>query len=329
MKHRWATTWIAVVLISATVTLGMPQLASAAGRALAGRVDRDGDGRADLVVLRPTGEYQQWQWYWQRSSMGFETKPFGGSRMVPVIGDWDGDRRTDLAGWDPSGDGQGHGQFQIWRSTPSPFLLQIWGEPGDDPTVVADYSGDGRTDTAVYRPGAPSTWFIATGHTPHIVVQWGEASDVPTPGDYDGDGRADIAVARPSGDGTFHWFIRLSGGGVRLVQFGNVDDFIVPGDFDGDGRADLAVTRDTGGILTWFIYGSSTGFRSVQFGNTATDYEVAEDYDGDGETDIAVWREQSPGKFFIFQSSNGSVRVESWGEPGDFPLANLPVRAAP
>jgi hypothetical protein len=282
-------------------------------------------------VLRYDDMNGGWTWYWQRSSKGYQTHTCCGSDTWPVIGDWDGDRIVDHAVWVPDFNGDGQGLFAIQQTsvyrgfTPT----QYWGEPGDDPTVIADYNGDGRTDTAVYRPGAPSTWFISPGNTSDMVVQWGEADDVPTPGDYDGDGRADIAVARPSGDGTWHWFIRLSHGGVRVVQFGDVDDYIVPGDFDGDGRTDLAVTRDTNGVLTWYILGSSSGFRSLQFGNTATDYEVADDYDGDGRTDIAVWREESPGRFFILNSSTGRMRVEAWGEPGDLPLAYTVVRAAP
>lgn len=294
------------------------------------RVDRDGDRRADIVVLRPNEETSSSDIYWNRSSAGFEVTNGPGFGAWPLIGDWDGDGRTDKASWVPDWNGAGHGMFAIGPTGPYVGFPpnQAWGQAGDDPTVVSDYSGDGRTDIAVFRPGSPSTWFISTGHTADIVVQWGQGDDQPVPADYDGDGRTDIAVARPGDDGTWYWYIRYSGGGHRVVQFGNVDDFIVPGDFDGDGRGDLAVTRVTGGTLTWFIDASRRGFWSYEFGD-GTDYEVAQDYDGDGRTDIAVWRDTSPGRFFIMNSSNGSLRVEPWGEPGDYPLANLPVRFAP
>jgi hypothetical protein len=309
MTNRWAKLAVSALL----VTGGSVSAASAETPAMP-RVDEDADRRDDLVVLREASN----QVFWLRSRAGY--LPESVPPLPPILGDWDGDRSTDLGAVAFTSPLQ-------WAIPVRGVFGERWGEPTDDPWVVADYSGDGRTDIVVYRPGTPSVWHINTlGHGPNVAIAWGEGDDIPVPGDYDGDGRADIAIARPTAQGTLLWFIRFSSGGSRVVEYGDSDDFIVPGDFDGDGRTDLVVTRDTGGVLTWFILGSSSGFRALQFGNTATDYEVPGDYDGDGRTDIAVWREGAPGTFFILNSSTGGMRVQAWGTVNDYPLANLYVR---
>jgi hypothetical protein len=49
------------------------------------------------------------------------------------------------------------------------------------------------------------------------------------------------------------------------------------------------------------------------------DLPVPADYDGDGKADIAVWR-QSTGEWKIINSSNKSVRTQSFGAMGDIPI---------
>ena len=131
---------------------------------------------------------------------------------------------------------------------------------GDDPSVAADYDGDGRTDYAVYRQGASvgsqSYWWIRRSLDDGIVAQgWGSRGDTVAPGDYDGDGKADIAVRRAAGGLSVFYVLKSTGGSI-VFQWGLDSDVIAPGDYDGDGKTDFAVVRDVGGQIVWYIGGT-------------------------------------------------------------------------
>ena len=109
------------------------------------------------------------------------------------------------------------------------------------PQTFSDYDGDGRTDTAIWRPSTHE-WSIINSSTGAARTQlWGDPGDWPVPADYDGDGHTDIAIWRPS---TGEWWIINSSTGIGWAQqWGDPDDVPVPGDYDGDGRTDIAIWR--------------------------------------------------------------------------------------
>jgi hypothetical protein len=179
---------------------------------------------------------------------------------------------------------------------------------------TADFDGDQRTDISVFRPDN-GVWYIQKSNgSGYIIVQFGIATDIPTPGDYDGDGKTDQAVFRPS-DGT--WHLLTKAGFYTARAFGTTGDIPAPGDFNGDGKTDLAVFRPSTGV--WYIANSDSigTYTIAQFGLDG-DKPVVGDYDGDGRSDIAVWR-PSTGAWYVSRSSDGGFTAVAWGLASDRP----------
>lgn len=167
--------------------------------------DWNGDG-----VATP-GRYDAGVWYLTNAAVGtaaWEVGPTLGGEPgdVPVVGDLDGDQRTDIGVfrsgdwlWSLSGGGAG--------------TRDAFGVPGDVP-VVGDWNGDGIDDVGVVRG---TTWFLRVpsggarlrwvGPQASVTVvpearaavvsfTFGQPGDVPVAGDWDGDGRAEPGLVR-------------------------------------------------------------------------------------------------------------------------------------
>jgi hypothetical protein len=94
-----------------------------------------------------------------------------------------------------------------------------------DKPVQGDYTGDGKSDVAIWRP-ATGEWFVLRSENlSYYSVPFGISPDVPAPGDYDGDGKIDTTVFRPS---SATWFIQRSSGGTTAIGFGNGTDRPIP-----------------------------------------------------------------------------------------------------
>ncbi len=96
---------------------------------------------------------------------------FGIAGDKPVVGDFDGDLRSDFAVYRPS-----EGIWYIQKSHEGISIVR-WGLADDIP-VPADYDGDGRTDIAVYRP-SDGVWYQLRSTGAVHIEKFGLSGDIP------------------------------------------------------------------------------------------------------------------------------------------------------
>ena len=213
---------------------------------------------------------------------------------VPVIGDWNGDRRSDV------------GTFG--RTAAAAVFKQLipggtrevtsFGRPTDEP-VLGDWNGDGQTDFGVRNP-KNGAFSLARPDGSRMRLEFGDADDVPVSGDWDGDGRWDVGVydhrtsvffLRNALGNMSSWYV--AGGGLPIT-----------GDWDGDGRWDLGHYDPATRIFTLRSVDGST--RSIRFGSS-TSLPVVGFWNGDAVSDIGVW-DTATG---VFSKRLGPKRVQT------------------
>ncbi|HXG84810.1 MAG TPA: FG-GAP-like repeat-containing protein [Pyrinomonadaceae bacterium] len=348
------------------------------GAAANASVDMNGDGRTDFVVTRETTTPLTESWgsdftkenrrpksyrerlqmrkssysnapgvdlprYWYVALNGtgaVSVRQFGMTNDVETPEDFDGDGKDDIAVWRPGAPDRA--AFYILQSSNGAVRTELFGQDGDDPTVVGDYDGDKRADVATFRcpqGAAAQCYFYYRGslnnparNITFIPFGNGVIGDFyVNPGDFDGDGKYDFCFQRTvSVERGQFILLKSSNFQVEYIDWGLSSDVIVPGDFDGDRKSDFMVVRPIRGQLHWFLLtrtGGGTGANAIIWG-LPDDYPTPGDYDGDGKTDVAVWRPNTdPTKnfYYILRSSDSTFQSAEWGMDSDYPVQNWNV----
>jgi hypothetical protein len=236
------------------------------------RYDFTGDHTSDLAVFRPADGAWIIRFTRVVNGVPFFDAPstpvvFGGSTARPVVADYDGDRKADLAYVD------GVTWHWMQSSVPGPTMFGtpaqpvLFSAPGAY-LVPGDYDGDGKADPAVFDT-ATGTWSIlrSLDGTIETFTHADAIGATPVAGDFDGDVRADF-IAYVTAPGVASRWLRWSSANTETrddVTFGQSGDVPITADTDGDRRLDPVVYRpNRGGCPTTdpFLCGDQTNLLS-------------------------------------------------------------------
>ncbi|REJ79317.1 MAG: hypothetical protein DWQ47_00830 [Acidobacteria bacterium] len=224
--------------------------------------------------------------------------------------DFDGDGATDVSIFRPNS--QPGSQWWFLRSSDQGTRGLQFGTANDVP-VAADFTGDGKTDIAFWRPPTGEWFILRSEDDSFFAFPFGANGDIPAPGDFDGDGIADPAVFRPSA-GT--WFVfRSLDSQISVIPFGVATDQPIVADYDGDGTDDVGVFRAPDNQF-WLLR-STLGVKAFQFGAPG-DRTAIGDWTGDGKADVAFFRPSSS-EWYVIRSEDDSFFAFPWGADGDIP----------
>jgi lysophospholipase L1-like esterase len=175
--------------------------------------DYDGDGKADFAGFDPFGAQPT---YYIAYSSGHAPPglpgpifAWGNTTIQPLPGDYNGDGRADVAGFEPGGGTAAYPAAYYFSFSSGGTQVVPWGNTTIR-SAPGDYFGDGHVDLAGYDPNStPSTFYIHELGGPTRVLSGyggGNASLLPVAGEYVAAGTTDVATFAPS-DG---WFVSSS-----------------------------------------------------------------------------------------------------------------------
>jgi len=206
--------------------------------------------------------------------------------ITPLIGDFDGDHRSDVFMYGP-----GSLPDHVWLGRPDRAFRGAAANVGRSyRPLVGDFNGNGHADIFWYGPGSSPDvlWYGGTDgkFSGHAVTVNG--SYEPLLGDFNGDGTIDIFWYGPGAGGDVIWYGRSSGGfaGRAVTVRGTYQPLVA--DYNGDGRRDILWYGPGAGADVLWLGRASGGFsgRAITVGRT---YQpLLGDWNGDHSRDI-LW----------------------------------------
>jgi len=177
--------------------------------------DFDGDGATDIGVFDP--HHRRWGVLYSKGGFSIAkakqgktdfgiTVKWGVLGDIPVVADYDGDGRDDLALFRAAKQSDQEAKWFVKylpdkRGQTRKTRKIHFGLKGDIP-VPADYDCDGIADIAVYRP-KDKLWLIRRNKDRTERIYWGKKRGEPLAEDFDGDGCSDPTIFDPKGQVRF------------------------------------------------------------------------------------------------------------------------------
>jgi VCBS repeat protein len=316
-----------------------------------GVVDFNGDGKNDLVVV--LNQSNTVRFYSGNGLGGFTisgTLPVDLGPVDVVLGDWDGDFRTDLAvvsQLDSSQVPPPNGTLTVAYGCPTGFCFPATFLVGQIPTSITSglINNDSLPDVVVSNSGGIelSVLYGDTdfGFTPASQVVTPGSPQVVSVADFNGDGMQDIAVGLEMDRG--QGAVQLSVGDglgnfnpLALVSIGSPPGGIAAQDVGGTAGVDLVTTNVGAGTISLLLGDGSGGLAStpsqqIAPGAVVTGIDSA-DLNADGKVDLAIARTDENQVVTWFGSGTGTfptsgpVLVLPGSQPGDASASAVLIR---
>lgn len=296
---------VADARVSRWIVANVPSLANDGAIGRSG--DVNDDGRDDLVVFTRGSGCDIWVTKSAGNGFGPAKKwhnLFACGEQIPLVGDFNGDQRADVAAFTRGGACDVHVAVSTASEFIGPYKWSDYFACGTEIPAVGDFNGDGRDDVATFTRGAACDVYVALseGFTFGPATKWhdvfGCRNEIPATGDFNGDGRddlatftvdfgADVYVALSTGSGfvgtAWKWHEAFS-------FFGSVPAI---GDFNADGRDDIATfTRGNycdvyAATSTGSSFGTTTKWNDVF--SCGNELPGIGDFNGDGRDDVVTF----------------------------------------
>ena len=232
---------------------------------------------------------------------------------VPLSGDFDGDRSSDLM-WRNSSTGAN----TLWKAAAVAQSLASVPDQNWKIVGIGDFDGNGRSDI-VWRnvsTGANLIWQAGSSSRSLATVA-SQTWQVAGVGDFDGDGRSDLLWRNFAAGGNVIW----RSGGISQTLLTVADQrwrIVAVADFNSDGRVDILWRHEEFGTNEIWRGGNAAD-KHVLAPVADQSWQIvgAADFDGDRRADI-LWRNSSSGSNSLWKSGGtvpqalASMPDQSW-----------------
>lgn len=259
------------------------------GAAIPYRADVNGDGNPDLVNFADQAVFPFLPVaivsLWNPSTNGYSAPVVwntnvGSSGESPMLGDVDGDHKTDVISFIR----QGYGYVLVCKSTGSSFQACTQWHPffgiNAEHVDVGDFNGDHKDDIVTFAKGASATVYVALsdgtkfGTSSRWIVGFGHAGEVMAAADMNGDGCDDIVTMQNGVGSPQSWAVQVALSQACLAS-GKQNKFGTPttwlSSFCGANKTPIAAdgalfcfNNDGTGSTMAVVNSSKTGFNAPQ-----------------------------------------------------------------